>query len=230
MSRIVLKISGEALKGDTQNVSNDKLDIVLKTVQYLRKNNHCVGIVVGGGNFFRGRENPTMNKVTADTIGMLGTVMNALYLKDYFSKNAIDCVVSTPFVFTGLLDNLSDEELKDRYEDGQVVIFGGGVGMSGYSTDSGTILASEKLDSDLIIKMTNVDGVYSSDPRLDKDAIKYDRLTYKDVIDNKLQVMDEYAIKKCMENKIKILVINFNDYQNLDKFFNNEVFGTVIGE
>ena len=230
MSRIILKISGEALKDDTQNISNNKLDIVLKTVQYLRKNNHFVGIVVGGGNFFRGRENPDMNKVTADTIGMLGTVMNALYLKDYFSKNAIDCVVSTPFVFPGLLDNLSDEELKDRYEDGKVVIFGGGVGKSGYSTDSGTILASEKLDSNLIIKMTNVDGVYSSDPRIDKDAIKYDRLTYKDVIDNKLQVMDEYAIKKCMENKIKILVIDFNDYEKIDKFFNNDIIGTIIGD
>ena len=171
-----------------------------------------------------------MNKVTADTIGMLGTVMNALHIKDYLEKNNIVSIVSTPFAFPGLIENKNDEELNKLYNDGEIIIFGGGVGMSGYSTDSGTILAKDKLNSDLIIKMTNVDGVYNDDPKLNKNAIKYDRLSYQEVIDNKLKVMDEYAINKCMEDNTKILVINFNDYDKLYKYFNHEMIGTVIGD
>jgi len=229
MSRIILKISGEALKGTNCNVSKEKLNVVLKTVEYLKKHNHQVGIVVGGGNFFRGREHEEMNKVTADTIGMLGTVMNALYLKDYLENYDINSIVSTPFVFPDLIDNYENKELNKKYEDGKVIIFGGGIGKSGYSTDSGTILASEKLNSDLIIKMTNVDGVYDSDPKINKNAHKFDKLTYDEVINNKLQVMDEYAIIKCKENKTKILVINFNDYEKLNEYFSGETIGTVIG-
>lgn len=230
MSRIILKISGEALKQNGDNVAKEKLNVVLNVVKYLKQANHQVGIVVGGGNFFRGREHTDMEKVTADTIGMLGTVMNALYLKDYLESNNLDVIVSTPFTFPGLIDNYSDEELKNYYDNGKIIIFGGGVGMSGYSTDSGTILAKDKLSSNLIIKMTNVDGVYNKDPKTNVDAIKYDKLTYQEVIDNKLQVMDKYAIKKCMEDNTKILVINFLDYDKLDKYFNNEIIGTVIGD
>lgn len=230
MSRIILKVSGEALKNDNDLVSNEKLDIVLKTIQILKKNNHQIGIVIGGGNFFRGREHTDMNKVTADTIGMLGTVMNALYLKDYLNKNNLNTCISTPFIFPGLIDNLSDEELIHKYDAGDIVIFGGGVGKSGFSTDSGTILASEKLQSDLIVKMTNVDGVYDSDPKTNKNAIKFDKLTFDEVIKHEYKVMDTYAVEKCKEMGTKILVMNFLDYNNIEKYFNNEIIGTIIGD
>ena len=114
MSRMILKISGEALKSNDSLVSNDKLDIILKTIKSL-KDEHQIGIVIGGGNFFRGREHTDMDKVTADTIGMLGTVMNALYVKDYLEKHGLKTTISTPFDFPGLINKYSDEELKNKY-------------------------------------------------------------------------------------------------------------------
>ena len=160
MSRIVLKISGEALKGEYNNVDEKKLQIILETVNILKKFNHKIAIVIGGGNYFRGREHTNMNAITRDTIGMLGTVMNALYLKDFLEKSNLKVIVSTPFTFPNLINNISDEELNQAYDNNDIIIFGGGVGKSGYSTDSGVILACSKLNSDFIIKMTNVDGVY----------------------------------------------------------------------
>lgn len=225
MKKIILKFSGEALKSDNVNVSNDKLDIIYQTIKILKNDNNLVAVVIGGGNFFRGREHPEMNKVTADTIGMLGTVMNSLYLKDYLESNGIETLLDTPFDFPNLVPNYTNDELKNNYENGKVIIFGGGVGLSGYSTDSGTILAANKIDSDMIIKMTNVDGVYDKDPDLYPDAIKYDYLSYKEVLDKELGIMDKYAISECEKNNIRIKVINFLDYEKI-----LDDIGTVIGE
>lgn len=229
MSRIILKISGEALKKDNQNISEEKLKIVLKLIEKLQKMDHKIAIVVGGGNFFRGRDHEDMNKVTADTIGMLGTVMNALFIKDYLEKNSINTIVNTPFSFPNLIDDFENNELKKEYESGKVIIFGGGIGKSGYSTDSGTILASNKVEADLIIKLTNVNGVYNADPKKDKHAIKFDKLTYNDVLQNKYEVMDAFAIEECMNKNIKILVMNFEEYEKIDDYFNGKIIGTIIG-
>ena len=152
MSRIVLKISGEALKKDEKNVSVEKLKVILETINILKSYNHKVAIVVGGGNYFRGRENTHMEKITRDTIGMLGTVINSLYIKDYLLKNNVEAHISTPFSFPELIDNFNNEELINKYNNDEVIIFGGGIGKSGYSTDSGVILASEILNADFIIK------------------------------------------------------------------------------
>lgn len=230
MSRIILKFSGEALKDNNELVAKEKLAIILKTIKLLQENNHEIALVIGGGNFFRGREHSDMEKVTRDTIGMLGTVMNALYIKDYLENNNIKSIISTPFDFPNLIENYRKEELKELYNKGRVIIFGGGVGLSGYSTDSGTILARDILDANLIIKMTNVDGVYSDDPKINKAAIKFDYLNYKKVIDNEYQVMDLYAIKKCQENKTKILVMNIDNYEKINDYFNGKIIGTEIGE
>ncbi len=227
MSRVILKISGEALK-EKDNVSHNKLQMILETIRILQKNQHKVAIVVGGGNFFRGREHPEMYKVTADTIGMLGTVMNALYIKDFLEQNDCANVVTTPFVFPNLLDNYGDEFLKKLFDQGKVVIFGGGIGKSGFSTDSGTVLAANKVSADLIIKMTNVNGVYDSDPKVNKDAKKFLKLTFEDVLKNQYGVMDSYAIKECLKNKIKILVMNFNDYSKLENNFEDCSYGTIV--
>lgn len=228
MSRIVLKISGEALKDNNSNVAEEKLKIILNTINILKKYNHKIAIVVGGGNYFRGRENTHMEVITRDTIGMLGTVMNALYIKDYLMKNGYNAVVSTPFSFPNLIKEYSDVDLINKYDGGDIIIFGGGVGMSGYSTDSGVILATKKLNSDFIIKMTNVDGVYDSDPKINKDAIKYDRLTFKEVIEKDLKVMDMYAIEEADKRDIKILVMNFLKYNELEDHFNGLLVGTEV--
>lgn len=228
MSRIVLKISGEALKDESHNVSKNKLNMIVDTINILKKYNHKISIVVGGGNYFRGRENTEMEVITRDTIGMLGTVMNALYIKDYLLMNKINAVVSTPFNFPGLIEKYNDLELREKYDNGEIIIFGGGVGMSGYSTDSGVILASRKLDGNFIIKMTNVDGVYDDDPKLNVNAKKFDRLTYDEIIQNNYKVMDMYAISSAMKNNIKILVMNFLKYEELNNYFNGENVGTEV--
>ncbi len=231
MSRIILKISGEALKGNSQNVSLEELDKIKKIIEILQKNNHKIGIVIGGGNFFRGREHPDMNKLTRDSIGMLGTVMNALYLHDYLDKSNIPSIISTPFDFPYLLENFSDNELEEHLVNNEVVIFGGGVGMSGYSTDSGTVLALKKLKGELIIKLTNVDGVYDDDPKINKNAKKFDHLTFREVIENDYKVMDEYAFRECEKLNIKIIVMNFKDYEKINEQIDNKInIGTIVGD
>lgn len=228
MNRIILKISGEALKGDNQNVAKDKLEIIVQTINILKKYNNKIAIVIGGGNYFRGRENTEMEIITRDTIGMLGTVMNALYLKDYLLMNKINAVVDTPFNFPGLIEKHNDLDLLDKYDNGEIIIFGGGVGMSGYSTDSGVILASHKLDGDFIIKMTNVDGVYDADPKTNLNASKFDCLTYDEIIQNNYQVMDMYAIENAKKNGIKILVMKFFKYYELNDYFKGKKIGTEV--
>lgn len=228
MSRIILKISGEALKIDSKNVSNDKLNIILETINILRKYNHKIAIVIGGGNFFRGRENTDMNEVTRDTIGMLGTVMNSLYIKDYLEKNNVKCLVSTPFLFPDLIDKYSNKELLNMYNSNEIIIFGGGFGKSGYSTDSGVVLANNILNTDLIIKMTNVDGVYNKDPHIYDDAKKFNKLSYDEIIKNDYKVMDMFAIEDAMKKNIKILVMNFNKYMDLNTYFEGNLIGTEV--
>ena len=230
MNKVILKISGEALREGNNPVSSNSLEIILNTIKILQKRQKLIGIVIGGGNFFRGREHTDMNKVTADTIGMLGTVMNALYLKDYLDKNNIKSIVTTPFDFPGLIDNYDNNEINDAMFQGNVIIFGGGVGKSGYSTDSGVILARDILFADTIIKMTNVDGVYDCDPKINNNAIKYEKLTYQEVLDKDLKVMDRYAFLKLKEMKTKLLVMNFQKYADLDKFFDGINIGTIIEE
>lgn len=228
MSRIVLKISGEALKENKTNVSDNKLNVILETIRILKKYNHKVAIVVGGGNYFRGRENTHMDEITRDTIGMLGTVMNALYIYDFLEKNNIQSVISTPFSFPNLINDISDVALKNKYDDGEIVIFGGGIGKSGYSTDSGVILASEKLNADFIIKMTNVDGVYDKDPDEDPNAKKFDKLSYGEILEHGYKVMDLYAVGEAMKKNIKILVMNFSAYEKIENYFNGEIVGTEV--
>ena len=228
MDRVIIKISGEALKDELNNVSKQKLEVVLKIVQKLQKLNKKVAIVIGGGNFFRGREHQDMDPIRRDTIGMLGTIMNALYITDFLINNHINCLCSTPFNFPNLIPNYEDNELRKLYED-NVIVFGGGVGLSGYSTDSGVILATKKIDANLIIKITNVDGVYDSDPKINKNAHMFSHLTYNEVIQNDYQIMDIYAIKECQERKIKILVMNFKNYERIEDVLDNKL-GTLIGE
>lgn len=229
MSRIILKISGEALKEKDETVNIEKLDIIYQTIKLL-KYEHKIAIVIGGGNFFRGREHADIEEVTASTIGMLGTVMNALYIKDYLERKNLGVIITTPFNFPGLICDYTNRDLKKGYDDGKIIIFGGGIGKSGFSTDSGIVLASEKLEADLIIKMTNVDGVYDSDPKCNKAAIKFDKISFDELLERDLKIMDTFAIKKCKEKNIKILVINFNDYININKYFSGEKLGTVIGD
>ena len=227
--RILLKLSGEVLAGSRgTGIDFDK------TLEFAREIKECVelgaeiAIVVGGGNFWRGRSNEYMDRATSDYIGMMGTVMNALALGDAFKQ--IDVPVR---VQTGVeMRQIAEFYIKDRairhLEKGRVVIFGCGTGSPFFSTDTASALRAAEIKADVLIKATKVDGVYDKDPKKYDDAVKYDEITYIDVINKKLNVMDATAISLCMEENIPIKVFNILEKGNLKKIILDEKIGTIV--
>ena len=226
--RILLKLSGESLMGDVALIDKSKAKEIAELIKRVREMGVEVGIVIGGGNFFRGRSNQDMNQLYVDTMGMLGTVQNALGLADAFEKEEVNFIISTPFDLNGLIPRYSEEEVLEKIKE-NVVIFGGGTGHIGCSTDTCASNKASLIKADTIIKLTNVDGVYDKDPNKYSDAVMYDYLTHKDVLANpEIKVMDLGAIEECMNNNIDINVINFDDKENLIKVLKAEKIGTRI--
>ncbi len=226
---ILLKLSGESLMSDSENINKEKTKEIAKLIKRVHDMGVNIGIVVGGGNFFRGRSHQDMEAINADSMGMLGTTMNALALRDAFTKENIPNLVFSPFDFHELIEYHSEEELKKLYKEGTVIVFSGGTGHIGCSTDTAASMKAIMIGADVIIKLTNVDGVYDKDPNKYSDASMYKKLTHQEVLDNpEIKVMDLKCIKDCMEENKDILVINFNDKENLIKVLNGEDIGTVI--
>lgn len=225
---ILIKLSGESLMGDVSVVDKDKTKEIANLIKRVHDMGIKVGIVIGGGNFFRGRSNKDMEPLYVDTMGMLGTTINALGLADAFKKEGLPCIISTPFDLNGLIPKYSKEEVLEHLND-NVVIFGGGTGHIGCSTDTAASNKASLMEADAVIKLTNVDGVYDKDPNKYADAIMYDKLTHQEVLDNpEIKVMDIEAIRECQENNIDILVINFNDKENLIRVLEGIEIGTRI--
>lgn len=226
--RLLIKLSGESLMKDLENVSKEKTLEIAKLIKEVKKLDYQIGIVIGGGNFFRGRSNKDMEPIHVDTMGMLGTCINALGLCDALKKEDIPCVISTPFDLNGLIPKLNENDVLEKYND-HVVIFGGGTGHIGCSTDTCASNKASLIKADVIIKLTNVDGVFDKDPNKYADAKMYEALTHQEVLDNEeIKVMDIPAVKECMDNNIDILVINFNDKNNLIKVLSGTKMGTTI--
>ncbi len=226
--RILIKLSGESLMGDEALIDKNKTNEIAKLIKKVRNMNVEVGIVIGGGNFFRGRSNQDMYPLYVDTMGMLGTTINALGLADAFKKEEVSCIISTPFDLNGLIPKYAEKEVLEKIKD-NVVIFGGGTGHIGCSTDTCASNKASLIKANTIIKLTNVNGVYDKDPNKYPDAIMYDKLTHQQVLDNsEIKVMDIPAVEECMKNSIDINVINFNDKENLIRVLNNEKIGTKI--
>ena len=226
---ILLKLSGESLMSDSENINKEKTKEIAKLIKRVHNMGVNIGIVVGGGNFFRGRSHQDMEAINADSMGMLGTTMNALALRDAFTKENIPNLVFSPFDFHELIEYHSEEELKKLYKEGTVIVFSGGTGHIGCSTDTAASMKAIMIGADVIIKLTNVDGVYDKDPNKYSNASMYKKLTHQEVLDNpEIKVMDLKCIKDCMEENKDILVINFNDKENLIKVLNGEDIGTVI--
>lgn len=226
--RILIKLSGESLMGDEALIDKNKTSEIAKLIKRVRNMGIQVGIVIGGGNFFRGRSNQDMFQLYVDTMGMLGTTINALGLADAFRNEDVNCIISTPFDLNGLIPKYSSEEVLEKIND-NVVIFGGGTGHIGCSTDTCASNKASLIKTDTIIKLTNVDGVYDKDPNKFLDAVMYTNLTHQDVLNNEeIKVMDIPAVKECQDNNIDITVINFNDKENLIKVLSGENIGTKI--
>ncbi len=226
---ILLKLSGESLMNEVENINKEKTHEIALLIKKVHDMGINVGIVVGGGNFFRGRSNQDMEAINADSMGMLGTTMNALALRDAFNKVSLPNVIFSPFDFHELIESHTEEELKEMYNKGTVVIFSGGTGHIGCSTDTAASMKAILIGAEVIIKLTNVDGVYDKDPNKELDAKMYKKLTHQEVLDNpNIKVMDLACIEDCKKYKKDILVINFNDKENLIKVLNGENIGTVI--
>lgn len=218
--RILLKLSGEALMGDqTYGIDIKIAKSVAREIKEIYELGVEVAIVVGGGNIFRGvsKSAGNMDRGSADYIGMLATVMNAVVLQDALEK--LD-------VFTRVLSAIDIPQLAEPFirrrairhlEKGRVVIFGAGTGNPYFTTDSAAALRALEIKAEVIMKATKVDGIYSADPMTDSEAIRYDRISYQDVLDRRLRVMDSSAISLCMENNLPIMVFNMNDPGNIMK-------------
>jgi len=227
--RILIKLSGEALAGE-QKFGLD-FDTVLKICASIKK---CadlgleIGIVVGGGNFWRGRTSGKMDRTRADHMGMLATVINSLALSDALEQLGVPVRVQTGITMSEIAEPYIRNKAVRHMEKGRVVIFGCGTGNPFFSTDTAAALRAAEIDADIIFKATNVDGVYDCDPKKNPNAVKYETLSFLDVLNNGLQVMDSTAASLCMDNNIPILVFDLSDPDNLLCASVGDKIGTLV--
>ena len=227
--RIILKLSGEVLAGSNKHgIDFERTLEIAKEIKECVDLRYEIGIVVGGGNFWRGKSNDYMDRATSDYIGMLSTVMNALALGDAFKQLDVPARVQTGVEMRQIAEFYIKNRAVRHLEKGRVVIFGCGTGSPFFSTDTASSLRAAEINADVLIKATKVDGVYDKDPKKYDDAVKYDKLSYIDVLNKKLNVMDSTAISLCMEENIPIVVFNINKKGNLVKAIKGEKIGTVV--
>lgn len=229
--RILLKLSGEALSGD-RKIGLD-YDVVYKICESIKE---CValgaqiGIVVGGGNFWRGRSSGKMDRTRADHMGMLATVMNALALADALEAHGVDVRVQTAISMQQIAEPYIRNRAVRHLEKGRVVIFGCGTGNPFFSTDTASSLRAAEIDADIIFKATMVDGIYDSDPNLNDSAVFIEQLTFSKILNDNLKVMDSTAASMCKDNDIPILVFNLCDPRNIVRALQGENIGTLVKE
>lgn len=225
---ILIKLSGESLSGSIgHGLDFEYIKKICMDIKMIHDEGVRVGIVCGGGNFLRGRDAHEMDRETADYVGMMATVMNSLVLKDMFRQVGCE-VYNQSGLYVGIIDKIDSDKAKKALNDGKIVVFGGGTGKPFFSTDTGASLRAIDIGADMIIKLTNVDGVYDKDPNKYSDAKMYDTVSYQMVIDNKLGVMDMEAIEMCRNNKIEIVVMNIDTKNGLSRIIHGEKIGTIV--
>lgn len=227
--RILLKVSGEALAGN-QNVGINPtmVDHVVSQLVELHSKGIEIAVVVGGGNFWRGRQGTNMDRVTADHMGMLATIMNALALQDAIEKKGVQTRVQTALSIPAVAEPFILRKAIKHFECNRIVIFACGTGNPYFSTDSGAALRAAEIKADVLLMAKNVDGLYDSDPKLNPNAVKFDEISYMDVINKDLHLMDITSITMCMENKIPIVAFGLNDQNSLINAVTGKKVGTLI--
>ena len=207
MKRVLLKLSGEALAGAKKTGFDEATVIgVAKQVKQLIDKNIQVSIVIGGGNFWRGRTSENIDRTKADQIGMLATVMNCIYVSEIFRSEGMKTSVFTPFACGSFTELFSKDKAVNAMEEGVVTFFAGGTGHPYFSTDTATVLRAIEIEADVILLAKAIDGVYDSDPKINPDAVKYDEISINEVVADKLAVVDMTASVLCMENKMPMMV------------------------
>lgn len=229
--RVIIKISGEALAKDNgMGIDNDKLTYVVNQILNIHKQGIEIGIVVGAGNFWRGRQaDAEMNRTTADHMGMIATVINALAIQDRIERNGVPSRVMTELDMPDVAEPFIFKRALRHFEKGRIIIFACGTGNPYFSTDTGAALKAAEVGADALLLAKNVDGVYDSDPKINPNAKKYDSITYMDVISKGLKATDTTAITMCMENNIPVIAFSLMEEGAMIKAVNGEKVGTYVG-
>lgn len=231
--RILLKYSGEALMGTAQfGIDPAVLDRIAKEVSELIQLGVEVGLVIGGGNLFRGKalSEAGLGRVTGDHMGMLATVMNAMALRDALERIDLPARIMSAIPMLGMVDPYHRRKAITHLRNGSVVIFAAGTGNPFFTTDTAACLRAIEIDADIVLKATKVDGIYSADPIKDPNAERFDNLTYMEVLNKKLQVMDATAICLCQEYGMPLQIFNMFEPQALLKIVHGEQVGTIVGD
>jgi uridylate kinase len=226
--RILLKLSGEALSGEEEILN---FDFIASVAEVLKK---CVGegieiaVIVGAGNIWRGRQGGAMDRVRADQMGMLATTINALALEDTFKQCGLNAVAMTAVEMNAFAEQYTIRNALQALESGKVVIFGCGLGSPFFSTDTAAALRAAEIKADAVLMAKNIDGVYSADPKVDKNAVRYDEITYNDVLAKELKALDLTATAFCMDNDIRAYAFELKDPMNIYRVAMGEKIGTEL--
>ena len=228
-NRVLLKLSGEALAGPKKTgFDEDTVREVARQVKISVDQGVQVGIVIGGGNFWRGRTSSAIDRTKADQIGMLATVMNCIYVSEIFRAEGMKTQIFTPFLCGSMTELFSKDKANRCFEEGTVVFFAGGTGHPYFSTDTGIVLRAIEMDADCILLAKSIDGVYDSDPKLNPDAKRYDTISIQEVIDKKLAVVDLTASIMCMEHRMPMAVFDLNEKDSIANAMTGKINGTVV--
>lgn len=226
--RVILKLSGEALAGEGKGYNDNIIDNIAGQVKELLSQGMEIGIVIGGGNYWRGRSNDSIDRTKADQIGMLATVMNCIYVSEIFRSNGIMTNILTPFECGSFTKLFSKDRANKYFAKGMAVFFAGGTGHPYFSTDTGVALRAVEMNADAILLAKSIDGVYDSDPKLNKNAVKFDTISIGEVVERKLGVIDMAASVLCMENKIPLLVFALQEEDSIVNALTGSFSGTRV--
>ena len=229
MKRVLLKLSGEALAGEKKTGFDE--ETVLKVARQIKavvEEGIQVGVVIGGGNFWRGRTSETINRSKADQIGMLATVMNCIYVSDLCRYAGLKTEVYTPFVCGAFTKLYSKDCVEEDFSENKVIFFAGGTGHPYFSTDTATVLRAVEIEADAILLAKAIDGIYDSDPKLNPNAKKYDKVSIQEVIDKKLAAVDLTASIMCLEQKMPMLVFGLEEENSIINTVHGKFNGTEV--
>ena len=229
MKRVLLKLSGEALAGEKKTGFDEGTVLgVAAQIRTIVEEGLQVGIVIGGGNFWRGRTSETIDRNKADQIGMLATIMNCIYVSDLCRYVGLKTEVFTPFTCGAFTTLYSKDAVEESFAQGKVVFFAGGTGHPYFSTDTATVLRAVEIEADAILLAKAVDGIYDSDPKVNPNAVKYDEISIEEVVDKKLAAMDLTASIMCLEQKMPMLVFGLDEKDSIVNTVHGKFSGTKV--
>ena len=228
IKRVILKLSGEALAKKEGGYNDELIENIANQVKTIVDKGTDVGVVIGGGNYWRGRSNDNIDRTKADQIGMLATIMNCIYVSEIFRSQGLKTNILTPFECGSLTKLFSKDRANKYFEKGMVVFFAGGTGHPYFSTDTGAVLRAIEIEADAMLLAKAIDGIYDSDPKVNPAAVKYDEISIQEVIDQKLAAVDLTASILCLENKMPMLVFGLNEENSIVNTMQGKFTGTKV--